>query len=76
MAGARARQSFRWPRRQLGGPLSHLISGGKPNASDMCGSIKLHTYDRQNECNIIDNIKKCNMGFNILSHSYRRHKGL
>jgi hypothetical protein len=42
--------------------LSHLISGEKPNASHMCARIKLHTYDRQNECNIIDNIKNVTWG--------------
>jgi hypothetical protein len=42
---------------EFGRKMSHLISGEKPNASHMCVRIKLHTYDRQNECNSIDSIK-------------------
>jgi hypothetical protein len=37
--------------------LSHLILRGKPNASHMCARIRLHTYDRQKECNTITVIK-------------------
>jgi hypothetical protein len=42
--------------------MSHLISEEKPNASHMCVRIKLHTYDRQNECNIIDIIQNVTWG--------------
>jgi hypothetical protein len=37
--------------------LSHLISEEKPNASHMFARIKVHTYDRQNECNIVNSIQ-------------------
>jgi hypothetical protein len=36
--------------------VSHLFSGEKPSASHMCARISLHTYDRRNEGNIINNI--------------------
>jgi hypothetical protein len=50
---------------------SHLISGEKPNASHMCARISLHTYDGQNECNIIDSIKNVTWGLT----SYYTHTG-
>jgi hypothetical protein len=51
--------------------MSHLISGEKPNASHMCARILLHTYDIQNECNIIDSIKNVTWGLS----SYYTHMG-
>jgi adenylate cyclase len=51
--------------------LSHMISQEKPNASHMCVRIKLHMYDRQNECNIIDSIQNVTRGLT----SYYTHTG-
>jgi hypothetical protein len=54
--------------------LSHTISGEKSDASHMCARIQIHTYDRQNECNIIDS-KNVTRGLNNLLHSFGRHEG-
>jgi hypothetical protein len=48
---------MKWLHRTGGVVMSHLISEEKSNASHMCAKIKLHTYDRQNKCNIIDSIQ-------------------
>jgi hypothetical protein len=37
----------------------------------MCARINLHTYDRQNECNIIDSIQNVTWGLT----SYYTHTG-